>query len=127
MNREEKTTHSVAESLRPQVVAGNVNGQGVDTRGYDMATVLYTAGAIVASGDVTLKLQESDDNSSFSDVAAADLAGSFPSALTANSAGLVGYRGAKRYVRVVATLNSGTSVAASAAVLLGDPASTVGL
>jgi len=55
-------------------------------------------------------------------VTAADLLGSFPTALVANTTYKVGYRGGRRYVRVFGTLNSGTSVAYSAMVILGDAA-----
>lgn len=127
--RELKTKLSPAESLRPQVVAGNVTGEIVDTRDFDSATVVWTAGAIVASGNVTLKLQHSDTTTGgdFADVTSDDLAGAFPAALLTNTVGVVGYRGPRRYLRVMATLNSGTSVAASACILRGHPHNTTTL
>lgn len=114
MYRDLVSNVDVAQSVVPQVVSGSVNGSGVDLRGYDSAFVEVASGAIVSSGNVTPKLQESDDNSTFTDVAAGDLQGTFPTALAASSVYRVGYAGAKRYVRVVLTLNSGTSVAAAA-------------
>lgn len=113
----------MSESIRPAVHAATVTGETVDTRGYDSAAVVVTVGAIASSGNITVKLQESDTTTSedFTDVVAADLEGEFPAALLTNTAFLVGYLGTKRYVRAVGTLNSGTSVAFTAGVILGHP------
>jgi len=111
----------VSTTIAPAVVSATGNGTGVDLRGFQSATVAYTVGAIVGSGNITPKLQESDDNSTFTDVAAGDLLGSFPAVLLTGTAFRVGYKGSKRYIRAVSTLNSGTSVAVSAVVLLGHP------
>lgn len=110
----------VRESIRPAVHTASVNGQTVDMRGYNSALVAITVGAVAGSGNVTPKMQESDDDSTWSDVAAADLQGSFPADLAADTVYKVGYLGSKRYVRAVGTLNSGTSVAYAAAFVLGD-------
>jgi hypothetical protein len=120
--REMASTTSLAESIRPAVLAASTNGQGVDIRGFGSAMAVLAVGAIVASGNMTPRLEESDDNSTFTTVAAADLEGTFPAALVANSALSVAYKGTKRYVRVATTLNSGTSVAVAAMILLGNPA-----
>lgn len=110
-----------AESIRPAVHSGSVDGQSVDTRGYDSAAAFVTVGAIAGSGNVTVKLQDSPDNTNWTDVAAANLQGEFPAALLTNTAFLVGYLGTERYVRAVGTLNSGTSVAFSVGIVLGNP------
>jgi hypothetical protein len=116
---------AIRESIRPAVhSAATVTGEVVDTRGFDSAMVAVAVGAVAASGNVTLKLQHSETTSGgdFSDVTAADLVGAFPAALLTNTAFRVGYTGPRRYLRVFGTLNSGTSVAYSAAVVLGSPA-----
>ena len=114
---------AVAESIRPAVhSAATVTGETVDTRGYESAMVAITAGAVAGSGNVTPKMQHSANGSDWDDVAAADLIGAFPTVLVANTTYKVGYRGGRRYVRAFGTLNSGTSVAYSAAFILGTPA-----
>lgn len=111
---------SVVTSIVPAVLAATTTGASVDLNGCNSVALAITTGAIVASGNFTPKLQESDDNSTFTDVAASDLHGSFVSALAASTAYKVGYKGFKRYIRPVLTLNSGTSIAASVAVIKGD-------
>jgi hypothetical protein len=114
---------AIRESIRPAVhSAASVTGEQVDMRGFDSAMVAVAAGAVAGSGNVTVKLQHSNTTTSgdFVDVTADDLTGAFPAALTANSVVKVGYRGSRRYLRVFGTLNSGTSVAYSAAVILGN-------
>ena len=112
-----------ATSLAP---AGNrtasANGTGVDLQGYEAAVALIAAGTIT-DGTHTPKLQESDDNSSFTDVAAADLVGTTLVAITANSVQKISYVGAKRYIRVATTV-SGTTTGGMyvAYVVRGNPA-----
>ena len=114
---------AVLESIRPAVhSAATVTGETVDTRGFESAMVAITVGAIAGSGNVTPKLQHSVNDSDWDDVAAADLLGEFPEELVASTTYKVGYRGGRRYLRVFGTLNSGTSVAYAAAVILGHPA-----
>ncbi|WP_395543268.1 hypothetical protein [Neotabrizicola sp. sgz301269] len=105
----------VVSAVVPQVLTATNTSSAIDLAGFDSAAVLINTGAIVSSGNFTPKLQESDTTTSgdFTDVAAADLVGSFPTALAASTAYKVGYIGRKRYVRTVLTLNSGTSIAAS--------------
>lgn len=110
---------STVSAIVPAVQTATATGTGVDGRGFQSVTYVIHTGAIVASGNFTPKMQESDDNSAWSDVAAADLLGSFPAALSASTAIRVGYKGNKRYTRPVLTLNSGTSIAASAMAILG--------
>lgn len=96
----------IVQSIAPAVQTATATGTAVDLLGFNSAMVVISTGAIVASGNFTPKLQESDDNSTFTDVAAADLHGSFATALAASTAYKVGYRGFKRYIRPVLTLNS---------------------
>lgn len=112
----------LAQSIAPAVLTATTNGAGVDLLGFNSAALVINTGALVGSAVFVPKLQESDDNTTFTDVAAGDLHGAFPAALAAASVTKVGYRGTKRYVRPVLTLSSGTSLAASATVVKGDAA-----
>lgn len=111
------------------------NSPGVDLANYNGATMYILAGTWT-DGTHTITLQESSDNSSFADVAAADLvswqatsttsatplkatdASSLPTgniqptAITSAATMInwrVGYIGAKRYIRAKATLSGITS------------------
>lgn len=121
MNRELKSNVALREGIQPQVqTAGVVNGAVCDLRGFDSVTAMLAVGAIVAAGLVSYKLQEGDlaNASDQADVAATDLTNAFV-ALTQNTQQWVGYRGSKRYIRLVATYASGTSVAHGAVFALG--------
>ena len=112
----------VIAAVVPAVLTATNTSAAIDVRGYNSATVVINTGAIVTAGNFTPKLQESDaSGSGFTDVVAADLIGSFPAALAADTAYRVGYKGGKRYLKTVLTLNSGTSIAASAVLVLGHP------
>jgi hypothetical protein len=111
---------AVSQSIAPQVISsGAVSGTGVDLLGHNSAMVVFNFGAVAGSGVLNCKVQESADNSTFTDVAAADLEGSITNPATAATVQRVGYKGASRYIRAVATLASGTSVACGATVDLG--------
>jgi hypothetical protein len=114
---------ALRESIRPAVhSAATVTGETVDTRDFESAMVAITVGAVAGSGNVTPKMQHSANGTDWDDVAAADLIGAFPTILVTNTTYKVGYRGGQRYLRAFGTLNSGTSVAYSAAFILGNPA-----
>lgn len=93
----------------------------IDLQGAGSATVVINTGAIVGAGDYTISLRHGDASDLSGDAAASgdDLLGAFPATLAADSAYSVGYRGGKRYVRVVITKNSGTSIAAGAVIVKG--------
>lgn len=115
---------SAALTQNPTVKNATVNGTGVDLKGYETALAVVQFGTWT-DGTHTPSLEESDDNSAFTAVAAADLEGSF----TAVSAGggsntiqQVGYKGRKRYVRVKMTIAGATTGAgSSASILRGRP------
>lgn len=98
--------------------AGNI----VDLTDYQAATFCLTTGTVTDAGDAdgfSFVVQESDTTAAadFAAVADADLLG-LESSLTVTSdaadgiaVGLVGYRGTKKYVRVVATGTAGTNAA----------------
>ena len=97
-----------AEVKQSIVPTGNrtatVNGTGIALRGPG-ALVVFGADT-VTDGTHTPKVQESTDNSTWSDVAAADLNGTL-AAITAASVQTVGYQGTKPYIRLVVTVTGG--------------------
>lgn len=92
---------------------------------FRVATVIVHAGT-VTDGTHTIEVQESDDDSTWSAVADADLQGTEP-AISASNTGPVfeiGYTGAKQFLRVSVTTASATSGATfGALVQLGQPSS----
>lgn len=116
-------THNIdiVQAVKPQVLAATDTGAAIDLAGFHSATIVVSTGAIAGSGDFTAKVQESDTTTAgdFTDVAAADLLGTFPASLAADSVVKVGYRGQKRYLRTVVTKNSGTSIAVAVTVIKG--------
>ena len=114
----------VVASLVPAVQAATLKGSTIDTQGFGSALMVVNTGAIDTAGTYDIKMQESDTTTDgdFTDVAAANLIGSLPTALAASSVYRQGYIGKKRYVRAVITKQSGTSIAAGAVFVLGNPA-----
>lgn len=104
-------------SVAPQSIGGAVNGTGVDLAGAEAALILLDSGA--ATTPATVKVQESADNSTFTDVADSDLIGvtgnSSGVAQTASTLAKVSYIGSQRYIRVVTT--AGTAALFSAEVV----------
>jgi hypothetical protein len=106
-------------TVAPQSIGGAVLGTGVDLQGCEAALVILNSGAATAAA--TIKVQESTDNITFTDVADTDLIG-----LALNSGGVaqvasavvkVSYIGSERYVRVATT--AGTAALFSAEVVRG--------
>lgn len=110
----------VVHAVPPQVITATQTSAAIDLTAVNGAVVHVNTGAIVSSGSVTPKLQEcATVGGTYTDVAAADLLGTFPALLVTNTAIKVGYNGTKPFIKVVLTFNSGTSVAASATVITG--------
>ncbi|SDD72103.1 hypothetical protein [Rhodospira trueperi] len=117
-------THNIgpAETIRPAVLTATTTGEPVDLLGFESATAIVQTGAVAGSGDFTPTLHHSDaSGSGFEAVTDTDLVGTWPATLAENSVYRVGYTGAKRYLKVVLTKNSGTSVAASSVIVRGHP------
>lgn len=93
--------------LAPQARTASANGSSVDLAGYRGAIVVILVGT-VTDGTHTPKVQHCDDNSTWVDAAASDLEGTF-AALAAATNQYVGYKGAKRYIRVVSTVSGATT------------------
>ena len=126
---------STALSHKVAVTTAASNGTGVDLQGYESATIVVTIGAegdtLSSSVHFEISLEESDDDSTYTDVAQADIidgtiasggiflkldgtAGGNPD--SAGGIFRVGYRGSKRYIRVViaktGTHSNGTPIGA---------------
>lgn len=114
---------SVAASLAPAVQSATLKGSTVDTSGFGTALMIVNTGAIAGDGAYSIAMQESDTTTDgdFTDVDAADLLGTLPATLEASKVYRQGYIGKKRYLRAVITKGSGTSIAAGAVFVLGQP------
>lgn len=122
----------VVQALDPILAQTTRTSDTVDRLGYEDVFVVFNIGfcldALSGSRTWTPKLQESDDGSSFTDVADADTDNGAASYLIASSASdersyLISYKGTKRYVRMVVT-HTGTHTNGSPmgiTVLLGNP------
>lgn len=120
-----KNNTAAVLALSPAVhSATKADASIIDLQGAGSATVIVNTGAIAGSGDYTISLRHGDASDLSGDAAASgdDLLGAFPATLAADSSYAVGYRGGKRYVRVVITKNSGTSIAAGAVIVKGHMA-----
>ncbi len=108
-------------ALSPAVQTATIKGNTIDTNGFESVAFIVNTGAIASAGDFGLKLQESDTTTDgdFTDVDADDLVGTLPATATADGSFKQSYIGHKRYVRLVATKNGGTSVAIGAVAVLG--------
>jgi hypothetical protein len=107
----------------PAVLSATNTSAAIDLSEFGSAALIINTGAIVGAGDFTAKLQESDTttNGDFTDVAAGDLIGTFPTSLTADGVVKIGYIGNKRYIRSLVTKNGGTSIAVGAVLIKGNP------
>ena len=114
----------VLASIGPAVYTTSQNGTGVDLRGFDGAVCVFESGTVDnadADETYTPKVQESDDNSVFTDIAVADLEGTL-GPMVDDEIQHVGYKGSKRYIRTVMTLAGTTpSFAGRASVIRGIP------
>lgn len=100
---------------------GTANGTGVDLAGFESAMVHVQVGTRT-DGTHACALEESDDNSTFTAVAAGDKQGSFPADVTSNTPIKVGYRGIKRYIRgVIVTSGATTGAVLGIAIVKGSP------
>lgn len=103
----------------------SVNGSGVDLRDYDAAAVLFYFGT-VTDGGWTPSVEESDNNSDFTAVAAADLVGALSAVDDTGSDTIqkASYVGSKRYIRAVVTESTASTTGAkfSALVVRGNAA-----
>ena len=90
-----KNSVDAVKSIDPATHNSNQTGTGVDIRGFDSAMAVIYSGALT-DGTHTPKLQESDDDSAYTDVAAADVEGTLAN-ISADAVQRVGYKGAKDF------------------------------
>lgn len=111
----------IVQAIAPAVLAATATGAAIDLKGVESIAFVINSGAIVGAGDFEAKIQESDTTTAgdFADVPAAYVLGELPETLAADSVAKVGYRGHRRYVRLVLTKNGGTSIAAGAVAVMG--------
>lgn len=126
MLRDLHNSITVGQSVAPILATGttDLEGTGFDLSGYNAAEIVFEFGisADTLSGSLYVDgiVQESDDDVTYTDVAAADLLGTEPrvdAAAEDPAVHSVGYIGNKRYVRakfdLVGTHTSGIELAAT--------------
>ena len=91
--------------------AGNVIDRSADLG--ESLTILFGVG-VVTAGDVTLLVQESDDNVTYTNVADDDLIGTEAGTKldASNTTSRIGYVGAKQYVKVSVVSDNSANIAA---------------
>lgn len=118
-----KNKIDVKLALIPVVhIATKADSAIIDLQGSNSATLIINTGAIAGAGDYTVSLRHGDAGDLTGDAVAAstDLLGSLPASLADSTFYTVGYIGGKRYLRVVITKNSGTSIVAGAVIIKGN-------
>ena len=114
----------VLASIKPAVYTASQNGAGVYLRGFDGAVCVFESGTVDNTDTdetYTPKVQELDDDSTYTDVVADDLEGTLAD-MVGDEIQRVGYKGSKRYTRNVMTLAGTTpSFAGRASVVRGIP------
>ena len=117
---------SVTKDLHSQIVVGtaialtavadgeDVTGTAIDRQGSDGLEIIFQVGAYT-DGSVTPLIVESDDDSTYTAVADADLTNTEASAaLTAAGVSSIGYVGWKRYVKASAVTAAGSTLSVGA-------------
>ena len=85
--------------------AANANGTGVDFQNADIRThAVIAKGAITNTGNTAIKVQESDDNTTFTDVADAGANTGYD--VTNNTVTVLSFIRTKRYLRAVFVLGT---------------------
>ena len=108
-------------ALNIQTITTNVDGEIIDTAGYESIEFLVSTGTWTA-GTITPKLQDGDDSglSDAADVASDFVVGSYVALGAANGVTRVGYVGKKRYVRLSA-VSASANLQGGAIAVLGSP------
>ncbi len=92
----------VVLALDPQDTSSDTDGNSIDLQGYESVEFVCESEALASGETASFNVQESDNNSDWSDVDSGDMLGSEPSFDDSSGAniGQVGYIGNERYVRV---------------------------
>jgi hypothetical protein len=113
-----QSLYNVARAKATLTVAlrtnGTVNGTTVDlneNKDASRSAMLVVHTGTITDGSHAVILQESDDNSAWSTVAAADLQGTAPTIASTDDDTLfeLGYKGSKRYLRASVTTSGATT------------------
>jgi len=106
------------------VVKLDLVGEKIDTKGFQSIAFVVMSGTIT-DGTQTFKLTESSDNTTFTDVASADLIGTAPvfAATDDDTVKAFGYKGPKRYLQLASTVSGApvTGGTFAAIAVLGNP------
>lgn len=102
---------------------GTATGTAVDlheNKDASRSAFLVVVAGTMTDGSVAVTLEESDDNSAWSTVAAADLQGTAPTVASTNDDTIfeLGYKGSKRYLRAVAVTTGATAGGTFGAVIV---------
>ncbi|HLV80725.1 MAG TPA: hypothetical protein VKT32_10600 [Chthonomonadaceae bacterium] len=102
--------YNTQASIAPKAISATTNGSGVDLAGAKDNLITILPG-VWTDGTHTFSLQESSDNTTFTNVAAADQVGTLNPVSGSASAVIqnVSYIGKLRYIRVVDTVAGGTT------------------
>lgn len=111
-------------ALAPAVQSAATTGSAIDLQEHGSVVFAVNTGAIVGDGDFGVKVQHSDTTTGgdFVDAPAGTFKSNAPATLTASGSFKLSYTGSKRYVRLALTKAGGTSIAAGAVAVLGNPA-----
>lgn len=114
----------VVQALAPAVQSSATEGAAIDLQEFGSVVITVNTGAIAGDGDFGVKVQHSDTTTSgeFVDAPAGTFDSNAPATLTASGSFKLSYTGSKRYVRLALTKAGGTSIAAGAVAVLGNPA-----
>lgn len=122
MMTSQRQTYDAIISLAPAARNATANGTGVDLQASGGGAVVELIPGAWTDGTHAFKLQDSADNSTFTDVAASEVDGSFTSITAATTTvQRVAYLGSKRYIRVVATVTGATTGAIYGAIVSRSP------
>lgn len=121
----------IAKAINPASITATTTPISVDRQGFGSVLAVVQTGAMTTVSDSNffeLTLVESDDGITFTDVADTDVIGSNVNLIVkcdasgdANSTFKLGYKGAKRYVSVLATETGTSVIVVGASIVLGDP------
>ena len=98
-------------SLAPAARTATANGTGVDMSGFTEVAAIVIAG-VISDGTHVIKLQDSPDNSTFTDIPAGQLSGAFLANLTTTTTtevGVLAMNAGARYIRAVTTVAGTTT------------------
>lgn len=115
---------SSVASIVPAVYTTTQNGASADLRSYNSNAIVVVTGVYGGTAPAAkVKVQESVDNSVWTDVADSDLEGITGNAsgvtISASSLLTVGYIGSRRYIRVILSSVTGTTPSIPASVVIG--------